>query len=64
MHFPEQGLIILISRTYSQANLSVMTFQSHVVIRSTKAPLLYQGLLELTAEPPATPISPMIVPKK
>jgi hypothetical protein len=51
LHFPEQELVILISRSFSKTQPNIMTFQSHVVIKASKAPLLYEGLLELT-EPP------------
>jgi hypothetical protein len=47
IHFPEQETLILITRSYGKNNPSRMIFQSHVVVRASKAPLLYEGLIEL-----------------
>lgn len=52
IQFPQQELLILITRSYSKMNPSRMTFQSHVVIRASKAPLLYDGLIELAETQP------------
>lgn len=57
-HFPFQNALVLITRSYSNLDPKLMTFESHVVISAKKTPLLYNGLLNIIYKPTQASAAP------
>jgi hypothetical protein len=58
-YFPKQKALIIVTRTYSWIDPKQMTFESHVVVTAKKAPVLFNGLLNVLIPPPVTPVVPI-----